>query len=178
MSQGWHCTVAAATGRELTASWWTFQRQSDSKGRFWGFEVFFLCLGNFQEKFQGQIIDLHLWFLSRCFMHRPSLLPKGVKMPRELNRGDAQRWNPKKGHLYLPPGCFAGFVQGEVSLVQVTAHTQHSKSPGMAWEVDRADMNLAKGGIKFSSCCSPSRNPSPHLIWDSVIEHSQHSPLK
>lgn len=56
----------------------------------------------------------------------------------------------------------------EVPLVQVTAHTQHSKTAGVAWEVNRADVNLAKGllhsGIEFPSCCSPSRNLSPHLI--------------
>lgn len=133
MSQGWHCTVAAATGRELTASWWTFQRQSDSKGRFWGFEFFFLCLGNFQEKFQGQIIDLHLWFLSRCFMHRPSLLPKGVKMPRELNlteempRDEIQRKDTSTCHQVVLLDLFR-----EKFLLCKSQHT-HNTAKIQAW---------------------------------------------
>lgn len=126
-----HCSCCYREGADCQLV--DFPETEWLKREILGFWVFFLCLGNFQEKFQGQIIDLHLWFLSRCFMHRPSLLPKGVKMPRELNlteempRDEIQRKDTSTCHQVVLLDLFR-----EKFLLCKSQHT-HNTAKIQAW---------------------------------------------
>lgn len=71
MSQGWHSTVAVLQGG-ADCQLLEFQEREWLKREPLGFEVF-LCLGKFREKFQGQTIDLHLWFFKQV-LHAQTFL--------------------------------------------------------------------------------------------------------